>query len=183
MAGNPSARANGDDMTPTIDQDGIIEAAYTKQAGPLLNRLTGITRDPFAAEDLMQEAFVRFVVEVRAGRIPDDPGPWLYRVGHNLAMSRGRRMTVADRRQGELPLPGNAPSPEEMALESEQNMWLRDAVAELGPTHRHAVILAAHGVRGPEIARSIGKSDSATRTLLCRARTKIRGLLLEAAAG
>jgi RNA polymerase sigma-70 factor, ECF subfamily len=183
MADNTPARANGDDMTPTTDPDRFIEAAYTAQAEPLVRRLTGITRDPTAAEDLMQEAFVRLVVEVRAGRIPSEPGAWLYRVGHNLAMSRGRRMTVADRRQGELPLPGNAPSPETLAVESEQNTWLRDAVAELRPTDRHAVILAAHGVRGPEIARSIGKSDAATRTLLCRARTRIRGLLLEAAAG
>jgi RNA polymerase sigma-70 factor (ECF subfamily) len=183
MADNTPARANGDDMTPTTDLDRFIEAAYTAQAEPLVRRLTGITRDPTAAEDLMQEAFVRLVVEVRAGRIPSEPGAWLYRVGHNLAMSRGRRMSVADRRQGELPLPGNAPSPETLAVESEQNMWLRDAVAELRPTDRHAVILAAHGVRGPEIARSIGKSDAATRTLLCRARTRIRGLLLEAAAG
>lgn len=183
MAGNPSAQRNGDDKMPTIHPDGFIEAAYTTQAGPLLSRLTGITRDPFAAEDLMQEAFVRLVIEVRAGRIPDDPGAWLYRVGHNLAMSRGRRITVAGRHQGELPLPGTAPSPETVAVEAERNLWLRDAVAALGPTDRHAVILAAHGVRGPEIARSIGRSDAATRTLLCRARTKIRGLLVEAAAG
>ena len=170
-------------MTPTTDSDRFIEVAYTTQAGPLLSRLTGITRDPHAAEDLMQEAFVRLVVAVRAGRIPADPGAWLYRVGYNLAMSRGRRIGVAGRRQGELPLPGQAPSPEALAMESERNMWLCDAVAELGPIDRQAVILAANGVRGAEIARSIGKSDAATRTLLCRARTRIRGLLLEVAAG
>jgi len=183
MADNTPARANGDDMTQTTDSDRFIEAAYTAQAGPLVRRLTGITRDPTAAEDLMQEAFVRLVVEVRAGRIPSEPGAWLYRVGHNLAMSRGRRMSVADRRQGELSLAGEARSPEALAVESERNTWLRYAVAELGPIDQLAIILAAHGVRGPEIARSIGRSDAATRTLLCRARTKIRGLMPEAAAG
>lgn len=169
-------------MTPTIGPEAIINAAYASHAGPLLGRLTRITRDPFAAEDLVQEAFVRLVVEVRAGRVPDDPGAWLYRVGHNLAMSRGRRMSVADRRQGELPIPADAPSPEALAVQSERNMWLCDAVAGLGATDRRAIILSAYGVGGPEIARSIGRSDAATRTLLCRARTKIRGRLLEAAA-
>jgi RNA polymerase sigma-70 factor (ECF subfamily) len=183
MVGNTPAQANGDDMTPTIDPEAFIGTTYATQAGPLLGRLTRITRDPFAAEDLVQETFVRLVVEVRAGRTPSDPGAWLYRVGHNLAMSRGRRMSVADRRQGELPRPGDAPSPEVLAVESEQHMWLRAAVAELGATDRHAIVLSANGVGGPEIARSIGRSDAATRTLLCRARTKIRGRLLQAAAG
>jgi RNA polymerase sigma-70 factor, ECF subfamily len=170
-------------MTPSFDPEAIVGAAYTKHATPLLGRLTRITRDPFAAEDLMQEAFVRLVVEVRAGRVPDDPGAWLNRVGHNLAMSRGRRKSVADRRQGELPLPADVPSPEAQAVQAERNRWLCEAVARLGATDRHAIILSANGVGGPEIARSIGRSDAATRTLLCRARTKIRGRLLEAAAG
>lgn len=183
MADSPLAQANGDDMTPTINRDRFIEAAYAAHSGPLVRRLTGVTRDPAAAEDLMQEAFVRLLVELRGGRTPNDPGAWLHRVGYNLAMSRGRRMTVADRRQNELAPADEARSPETLAVEAERNMWLRDAVAELGPIDRRAIVLAAHGVRGPEIARSIGRSDAATRTLLCRARTKIRGLMPEAAAG
>jgi RNA polymerase sigma-70 factor (ECF subfamily) len=170
-------------MTASIDPDRIIETAYATQAGPLLRRLTATTRDPLAAEDLTQEAFVRLVIEVRAGRIPDDPGAWLYRVGHNLAMSRGRRLAVASRHAAAVVVDGVSTSPETIAVEAERDASLRDAIARLGATDQRALILAANGFRGPEIARSIGKSDAATRTLLCRARTKIRGRLLELAAG
>jgi hypothetical protein len=43
---------------------------------------------------------------------------------------------------------------------------------------RTAVVLAAQGVGGPEIATRIGKSQLATRALLCRARRRMRPLLL-----
>lgn len=170
-------------MTTELQYDDIIESAYAAHAGALLRRLTATTRDPSAAEDLTQEAFMRLVIEVRARRIPDNIGAWLHRVGQNLAMSRGRRIAVADRRNGEIALPGSAPSPETLIVEAERDSRLHDALAVLGATDQRALILAANGYRGPEIARSIGRTDAATRTLLCRARTKIRGLMLEASAG
>lgn len=170
-------------MAPELDHNQALESAYAAHAGNLRRRLTVITRDPASAEDLTQEAFTRLVVEVRAGRIPDDIGAWLHRVGHNLAMSRGRRLAVADRRRCDIARPGNAPSPETLTLEAERDRGLRDALAELGPTDQRALILAANGYRGPEIARFIGRTDAATRTLLCRARSKLRGLMLEPSAG
>ena len=165
-------------MTADLGQDRTIEAAYVTHAGPLLRRLTATTRNATAAEDLAQEAFMRLVIEVNAGRIPEDAGAWLHRVGHNLAMSRGRRIAVANRRNGEIPLPGNAPSPETLTLEAERNSELNDALAGLGATDQRVLILAATGYRGWEIARSIGKTDTATRTLLCRARVKVKGIML-----
>lgn len=165
-------------MTGNLGQDRTIEAAYVTHAGPLLRRLTATTRNATAAEDLTQDAFMRLVIEVNAGRIPEDAGAWLQRVGHNLAMSRGRRIAVANRRNGEIPLPGDAPSPETLTLEAERNSELRDALAGLCATDRRVLILAANGYRGWEIARSIGKTDTATRTLLCRARGKAKGIML-----
>ena len=168
-------------MTGDLGQDRTIEAAYVAHAGPLLRRLTATTRNAAAAEDLTQEAFMRLVIEVNAGRIPNDAGAWLHRVGHNLAMSRGRRIAVANRRIGEITLPGDAPSPETMTLEAERNSELHDALAGLGATDQRVLLLAATGYRGWEIARSIGRTDAATRTLLCRARLKVKGIMLEAA--
>lgn len=183
MAGSSPASTDGTTMTTELHPDQIIESAYAAHAGALLRRLTASTRDVAAAEDLTQEAFMRLMIEVRAGRTPNDIGAWLHRVGQNLAMSRGRRIAVANRRSGELAPPDSAPSPETLTLQAENHGWLRRAVAELGTTDQRALILSAHGYRGPEIARSIGRTDTATRTLLCRARTKLRGLMIQAEAG
>jgi RNA polymerase sigma-70 factor (ECF subfamily) len=170
------------DVPARVDIERVVETAYAANAGPLLRHLTATTRDPSAAEDLTQETFVRLMIEVGAGRVPDDLGAWVHRVGHNLAMSRGRRMAVASRHHHELVERGEVPSPETLALASERDEQLRTAVGCLGDTDRQALTLSANGFRGPEIARSIGRTDAATRTLLCRARTKVRARLAEAGA-
>ena len=167
-------------MNANLQLDQVVESAYAVHAGPLLRRLTASTRDAAAAEDLMQEAFIRLMIEVRAGRAPHDVGAWLNRVGQNLASSRGRRLSVADRRRGDVERPGLAQSPEAATLQAEDDRSLRAALAELGAVDRRALILSAYGYRGPEIAKSIGRTDAATRTLLCRARTKLRHLLIGA---
>jgi len=166
-------------MTPSVQPANLIETAYAVHAGPLLRKLTASTRDAAVAEDLTQEAFVRLLMEVQRGRTPDDIGAWLHRVAQNLAMSRGRRLSVAMRRSGELVSRDLAPSPEQEAVAAEQHSSLRVALAELPAAERDALVLAAHGYRGSEIAASIGRSDGATRTLLCRARSKLRWRLIQ----
>ena len=121
--------------------------------------MTGVTRDAVVAEDLVQDAFLRLTVEISAGRVPDDIGPWLYRVAHNLAMSRGRRLTVADRKRSALAVPDQPQSPEHVALTARtRTARCAAVVAELDPSSGKRSILAAMGYGGAEIARSIGRS-------------------------
>lgn len=157
-----------------------IEAVYRAHAAPLRRWLTARVRDPEAAEEIAQEAFVRLVREVNAGRTPDEPGAWLHRVGANLATSRGRRIKVADRYLGRLATPQVEAGPEASAIQDEVRELLDGLLAGLPSADRHAVVLAAVGHRGPEIARLIGRSAGATRTLLCRTRARLRGELLAA---
>ena len=165
-------------MHTAIDVDQIVERAYLDQGGPLLRYLTTLTRDVAAAEDLTHDAFERLMRETREGRVPEDVGGWLHRVGHNLAMSRGRRMSVADRHRSELVVPDWAPSTESLAVAGEDQQAVGAVLEGLGDIDRRALILASHGYRGAEIARSIGRSEVATRTLLCRARAKVRAQVL-----
>ena len=162
----------------------FVEAAFIEHRAALERRLTVICRDAEAAQDLAQEAFLRLAREVEAGRIPDDPGAWLHRVGKNLAMSRGRHLQVVDRRNGELPRPGVDSGPEEAAIEHETASAAVRALGDLSNSARHALVMAAHGCTGTEIAESIGRTQGATRTMLCRARTRLREqLVLQGFAG
>jgi RNA polymerase sigma-70 factor (ECF subfamily) len=167
--------------TPThsaVSSGAVVEAAYREHATALTRFLTGYTRDATAAEDLAQEAFVRLAIEAAAGRAPDNVGAWLHRVGRNLATSRGRHASVAERRKMDLVSRETAPSPEAATLEAEQHRALHAALGTLASTDRQVLLLAAHGYRGPEIARRIGRTEGATRTLLCRARSKVRTQLV-----
>lgn len=174
MAGIPLAQPLGRSMDTPQDVNGMVEAAYEAHRPQLIRYLTGLTRDPSTAEDLVQDAFVRLTIETAAGRAPDDVGAWLHRVAHNLAMSRGRRLSVADRRRAELAVPDQPKSPESLALKSEQDREVQDAVSDLQAVHRYALMMAAMGYGGIDIARSIGRTEAATRTMLCRARAKVR---------
>lgn len=152
----------------------IVETAFIDHRAALVRRLTAICRDPEAAQDLAQEAFLRFAREVEAGRTPDNPGAWLHRVGSNLAMSHGRHVQVAARHEAELPKSAEPASPERIAVESELASAVGVLLNELPQTERRALVLAANGVGGIEIASTIGRTPGATRTLLCRTRAKLR---------
>ena len=71
--------------------------AWTDHHAEVYAFLVRTTRDPEVAEDLLSEAYLRLTREVRAGRAPDNTRAWLYRVGANLAVSRGRRLSAAFR--------------------------------------------------------------------------------------
>ena len=156
----------------------LVEEAYTDYGAALERHLTVVCRDRDAAQDLAQEAFLRLAREVEAGRTPRNTGAWLHRVGANLAASRGRHLVVADRRSAELPQPAGAPNPEHVLIEAELTADVTKMLAELSGHERHALVLAAYGYGGAEIATSIGRTPGATRTLLCRARSKLRERLL-----
>ncbi len=99
-------------------------------------------------------------------------------VGANLATSRGRHVQVVTRHEAELPRPSEPPSPERLVVQAELSSAVSLLVDQLPVHERRALVLAATGVGGPEIARSIGRTPGATRTLLCRARAKLRERLL-----
>lgn len=132
------------------------------------------TRDPELAEDVTQEAFVKLLTEARAGRYPDRAGAWLYRAVTNLVISRARRATVARRLAPRL-VNVNAPDePDLVALRNEGDVELRLALATLSPAERGALLMAAAGASGIEIAAHVGMSHGATRAMICRARARLR---------
>jgi RNA polymerase sigma factor (sigma-70 family) len=159
------------------DVNRIVEAAFELHGAGLRRRVLSLTRDLEAAEDIAQESFVRLAIEVRAGRVPDNMGAWLHRVALNLVASRGRHASVVDRRLADLPRPEHEPSPEIASIEAEEAIAVRRALDTLKPVDRAALVMAAQGFRGPEIADRLGRSQGATRTLLCRARSRMRGEL------
>jgi len=157
--------------------EAALAALYAERRGELLAFLVGMTRDPEAAEDLLQEAFVRLVKEARAGRMPEQPRAWLYRVAANAAIDRGRRGQALARYLPRLLSRDEPEAPEASALRAERDAELHAALAHLSPDRRAALLLAARGFSGAEVAALLGRSELATRALLCRARLELRGIL------
>jgi RNA polymerase sigma-70 factor (ECF subfamily) len=156
------------------DHADVVVAAYRAFQRDIHSFLRAAVRDPDAADDLTQETFIRLVREVREGRTPDNVRAWLYTVAAHLVTSRARRAAVADRFKAVLALRGHVDGPEADAIRSEDHSELRRALADLPADDRTALLLAAHGFTGQEIGRVLGRTEGATRTLLCRARIRLR---------
>jgi len=154
-----------------------VSEAYDANERALYAFALGLTRSGTAAEDLVQESFLRLIKEVQAGRQPDNVRAWLYRVCSNLATSRGRRATVATRYLPFLASREAAETPEARHLRLELGAELTAALDTLSHDERTGLLLSAGGFHGPEIAEIIGRSHGATRTMLTRARMKVQAHL------
>jgi RNA polymerase sigma-70 factor, ECF subfamily len=180
-----SAPAVPGDPSPALERArpaayaGEVEfaAIYEERRGELYAFLLGMTRDVEAAEDVLQDTFLRLIREARAGRMPDDVRPWLYRTAANAAIDRGRRVAAFGRLLPRLLDRSEPARPESEALRTERDAELHAALGRLAPDRRAALLLAARGFSGHEVAGLIGKTEGATRTLLCRARLELRAVL------
>jgi RNA polymerase sigma-70 factor (ECF subfamily) len=161
-------------VDPGVRTAELVAAAYDAHQRELFSFALRTSRDREVAEDLVHEAFVRLIVEVEAGREPTNTRAWLYRVIANLAVSRARRAAVAQKQMGELLDRGTVGGPEPLFLEQERRSDLDAVLAELGADARTALLMAANGFNGLEIAEAIGRSGNATRSLMCRARLQLR---------
>jgi RNA polymerase sigma-70 factor (ECF subfamily) len=158
-----------------VDSQAFVGAAYAAHQREIYSFALHATRSPEAAEDIAQEAFLRLLHEVGDRRTPDNVRAWLYRVTSNLVISRGRRQTVAGRWLTALARQEvSHESPERVTIGRESHEGLQTALASLPRDTRVALLMAAQGFSGQEIATAIGKSEAATRTMLCRARLQLR---------
>lgn len=155
----------------------VVALAYDAHERALYAFALGLTRSGTAAEDLVQESYLRLVREVQAGRAPDNVRAWLYRVCANLATSRGRRATVATKNLPFLASREVGETPEARHVRLELGAELSAALAALAPDERQGLLLSAGGFHGVEIAEIIGRSHGATRTMLARARLKVQARL------
>jgi RNA polymerase sigma factor (sigma-70 family) len=160
--------------SPDAARAAEIAAAFDANERDLFSFALAVTHDGSVAEDLVQEAFLRLVREAHAGRYPDVPRAWLYRVVINLARSRARRSAVADRWRSLFVRRDVVASPEDDVIGHERAAALGRALAALPTDARIAFLLANEGRSGQEVAALIGRSEGATRTLLWRARRELR---------
>ncbi len=157
----------------------LVMAAYDEHQRSLASFAYSQTRDREAADDLVQESFTRLITELQKGRIPDNIQAWLFRVCSNLVISGARRRSVAQRFMAQITPHDPEVDAEIEILRREMTGAVHDGLARLAPDARVALVMAAHGFSGREIATSLGRTETATRTLMFRAREQMRGFLAD----
>jgi RNA polymerase sigma-70 factor (ECF subfamily) len=157
-------------LTP-VEIDAVIAETWLTHHDRVYGSVLRCTRDPDVAEDIVADSFEALLREARAGRLPDNAAAWLHRVARNRVVDWSRRRA----RWAALGLEpeGTVDDPAAEVLCHEQADELRQALATLPPAGRRAVLLEGEGYRPAEIAPLLGRTNQATRTLLCRARRRV----------
>ncbi len=126
------------------------------------------------AEDAVQHTFLNAYRSLRTGVVPHAEAAWLYKIAENVcherrrsAWRRSRIEIVSD--DGELREAVAAP-----AGEHDELAGLADALAELTPNQRRAILLREwQGLSYREIAEELETTEAAIETLLFRARRSL----------
>lgn len=155
---------------------------HSRQIFRVAYRILG---DEQAAEDTVQETFLRAFRTLNRFDGRAQVGTWLYRIAVNRAVDLLRRRKV----RGEVgPAPGEAdavaqlwstePGPERQARSREVARAARAALAELSPMEKAAFTLRHFEGRSiGEIGRALGTGDSASKQAVFRAVKKLRRAL------
>ena len=159
------------------DQTSAILELYDAHQRELHTFVRSIERDPTTVEDIVAETFLRLTREVAAGRTPEQPRAWMHRVAANLVVNGGRHRNVVTRVLGRLVERGTDEPADAPLLRAESRQELVDILQSLPVDARTALMLAAHGFTGREIATTLGRSELATRSLMSRARMRLRDQL------
>jgi len=168
---------------------GAFDALFRRWASPLLRYLARMLRDDAAAEDLVQEAFLR-VHRARDRYVPDARfSTWLYRIATNLALNelrRPRRRARHEPPDGEVgpELAAPAAEPEGVFDARRRAERLLGVLEELPGKQRAALCLAAlEGLSYAEVAEAIEVSEPAVKALVHRARSALADRLGAGAGG
>ncbi|BBK44191.1 DNA-directed RNA polymerase sigma-70 factor [Allostella vacuolata] len=147
-------------------------AVYLAHRGELVSYADGIVGDRGHAEDLVQEAWLRF--GAAAGDRPlDEPVGYLYRIVRNLAVDRRRsrsreaRMVDAGAEAAVQDTADDAPSPEAAAVARDELRLLAEAMAELPERTRIALEMRRFGgCKLKEIAAHLGISVTLVHSII-----------------
>jgi len=163
-----------------------LSRVYEKYRDDLLRLACSMLSDRAAAEDVVQDVFVRFAGLARTFRLTGSLKGYLATCVANAArnqMAAGRRRETAglDEATG---LASNAAQPESWAVYSEQFSLVRRAMAELPVEQREVVTLHLYGdLPFREIAEwqktSIKTVQSRYRYALDKLRTQLNGEVQE----
>jgi len=154
---------------------------------PIYNFILRTVRDELEAEDLAQNTFVQVWKSARRYRVTAKFSTWLYTIARNLALNelrrRGRHRTES--LDAAHPAHGtpvhshvedvSVPMPAEQVVREELYAKVEEAIRDLPEKQRTALLLCREGELSYEdIARVLGVSVSATKSIIHRAREVLR---------
>lgn len=153
------------------------QRAWRQHKEELRNFLAHRSGSAAEADDLLQDVFLRAVLQGADFCRVENPRAWLFQVARNLLVDR-LRLT-----KEQVPLPEDllADAPEEIAPVELLSHCLPRVLSELPGEDREAIVLCdIQGVTQKSFAERLGLSLPAAKSRVQRARVRLRAQLSEA---
>ncbi|MBP1634520.1 MAG: sigM 2 [Acidobacteria bacterium] len=169
------ARAMAVPAAAALDED-AFRAFYERTARGLWAYLSRTSGSAEAADDLLQESYLRLLRCGVAFESEDHRRHYLFRIATNLALDRRRRPATLPLPEHEIAPPAAGPGDPAglLALRAD----VRRALGRMKPRERAMLWLAyAEGSSHEEIGRVLGVRAAGVRVLLFRAKRRLRQLL------
>ena len=164
-----------------------LSAFYTENRQELLAHATRVLKDSSKAEEVTQDALIKFMLAAPELESADHALSYLHRTIENLCIdlfrAEGRRpnLVVLDDATAEVEASWQANGDHSSALSAaEDAAVIRQALSLLSPAERAALVMwEVEGRSTEEIAAELGIKESAVRHTVSRARLSLRRILTE----
>jgi RNA polymerase sigma-70 factor, ECF subfamily len=159
------------------------EALY-REHGPAVAALCrSLLRDRTEAEDAAQQVFLSAHRALLNGSTPREPLAWLMAVARHECYARFRQRATSPVPAGDVP-DGAGPDASVHVLRAGEIATVWDEVGQMPATQREAFLLReVRGYSYGQLADELALSPPSVRSLLLRARTRLRHRLRDLAAG
>jgi RNA polymerase sigma-70 factor (sigma-E family) len=145
--------------------DQLVIRLFDEEAPSLVRLARLFTDDRNAAEDLVQEAFIRLHRSAARIQDPAKAAPYLRSIVLNLARDHNRRGLMSLRHRGAMH-PGIPPAPmEDVVAANVDHQRVIEALRDLAPRQRDCLVLRFYaGLTATEIAAELGISPNSVKT-------------------
>lgn len=162
-----------------VDKQALVEI-YEHHSPEIFRYAYRMLDDKDLAEDCVADTFLRLLIAIRGGILPENIRAYLYRIAHNWVVDQYRR-----RQSLETPLEENLHTDPDGNLSNlvAQNLdrqRMRSALLQLPVEQRQVIELRfVENWSHNEVAVAVGKTVEATRALQHRAVEALRQILTE----
>jgi len=168
-------------VTIHTGDSGSFEELAMPHFARLFNFACWLTQDRAAAEELVQETYMKALKGFRSFQQGTNFRAWIYRILRNtfLTTQTGLKAQLSlDNEDDAVPEPATAENPESLLLVQARQEQIQSALEELPVNYREIILLCdLEEMRYQEISETLGIPIGTVMSRLSRARKAMRALL------
>ncbi len=156
---------------------------YERHKRDLFGYFYGLTNDAAKSEDLVQNLFYRLLKYRHTYRGDGKFVYWLYSVAQNTWRDQLKKKRIIDYDSDAAPyqgLPDKEKNAEEILIAGERKSLLRQALLQLTPEKREAIVLSRfQGLKYQEIAKMTQVTENAIKARVHRGLMELKDIMLK----